>query len=406
MKRISKWFFYLLLFPAVLAVCGWQGWSWWSWASAPVADAATPQAGQPVQPAQQDKAVQIKIGDGATAQQIGDDLKAAGLIRSIDAWNLWTKWQTVQNRQGSFQAGTYAISPTESMSAIADKLWEGKVVERSFTIPEGWTIKQMATYFAEQGFFSADEFIAATKQIPRDRYAWLPEGLPQLEGFLYPDTYQFAGTLTPQLVIDQMLNQFQQVVLPLYQQAQGQTPYTLIQWVTLASVVEKEAAISQERPQIASVFAKRLREDIPLASDPTVEYGLGIRQTKEQPLTYAQVNTPSPYNTYLNAGLPPTPIASPGRASLEASANPPDTEYLYFVARYDGTHVFSKTLAEHEAAQESIRAGVEAGASPQSPNSSPIAAPEASPGKAPDATASQSPKAPSAPLTSPETSPQ
>ncbi len=388
MKRISKWFFYLLLFPAVLAVCGWQGWSWWSWASAPVADAALPQAGQPAQPIQQDKAVQIKIADGATAQQIGEDLKAAGLIRSLDAWNLWTKWQTVQSRQGSFQAGTYAISPAESMSAIADKLWEGKVVERSFTIPEGWTIKQMATYFAEQGFFSADEFIAATKQIPRDRYPWLPEGLPQLEGFLYPDTYQFAGTLTPQLVVDQMLNQFQQVALPLYQQAQGQTPYTLIQWVTLASVVEKEAAISQERPQIASVFAKRLREDIPLASDPTVEYGLGIRQTKEQPLTYAQVNTPSPYNTYLNSGLPPTPIASPGRASLEASANPPDTEYLYFVARYDGTHVFSKTLAEHEAAQESIRAGVEAGNTPQ-------ASPSISPSISPSASSRNSPAAPS-----------
>ena len=419
MKRISKWFFYLLLLPAVLAVCGWQGWAWWSWASAPVADAATPQATQnPGQnsgqnPAQnQDKAVQIKISDGATAQQIGEDLKAAGLIRSLDAWNLWTKWQTVQNRQGSFQAGTYAISPTESLSAIADKLWEGKVVERSFTVPEGWTIKQMATYFAEQGFFSADEFIAATKQIPRDRYPWLPEGLSQLEGFLYPDTYQFAGTLTPQLVIDQMLNQFQQVVLPLYQQAQGQTPYTLIQWVTLASVVEKEAAVSQERPQIASVFAKRLREDIPLASDPTVEYGLGIRQTKEQPLTYAQVNTPSPYNTYLNAGLPPSPIASPGRASLEASVNPVDTDYLYFVARYDGTHVFSKTLAEHEAAQETIRTGVEAESSPQAAPSVAAPSPTApvgaspAPNASPSAAASPSPKALPSPLASPEKSPQ
>jgi UPF0755 protein len=283
----------------------------------------------------------------------------------------------LQNRAGSFQAGTYEISPSESLPDIANKLWEGKVVERSFTIPEGWSIQQMATYFAGQGFFSADEFVAATKEIPRDRFSWLPENLTSLEGFLYPDTYKFAGQLTAKGVVEQMLAQFEQVALPLYQQAQGQTPYSLMQWVTLSSIVEKEAAVSQERPQIASVFAKRLREEIPLASDPTVEYGLGIRQTKEQPLTLTQVNTPSPYNTYLNPGLPPSPIASPGRASLEASLNPADTEYLYFVARYDGTHIFSKTLAEHEAAQGVIRDGVEAQqAKPQnSPENSPLPSP-------------------------------
>jgi UPF0755 protein len=119
--------------------------------------------------------------------------------------------------------------------------------------------------------------------------------------------------------------------------------------------VEKEAVVGQERPLIASVFAKRLREDIPLGADPTVEYGLGIQQTPEQPLTLAEVRTPSPYNTYINPGLPPTPISSPGLASLEVSLDPADTEYLYFVARYDGTHVFSRTLEEHESAQGRIR---------------------------------------------------
>ncbi len=365
----SKWFFYLLLFPAVLGICTWQGWEWWSWASAPVdqptgvpvSKSSSVSPGTPnVQDAGQNKAVQIKIAEGTSAQQIGEDLKAAGLIRSLDAWNLWTKWQSLQNRAGSFQAGAYEISPAESLPNIATKLWEGKVVERSFTIPEGWSIQQMAKYFAEQGFFSAEDFVAGTRNMPRDRFPWLPENLSSLEGFLYPDTYKFAGQLTAQGTIEQMLTQFEQVALPLYQQAKGQTPYSLMDWVTLSSIVEKEAAVSQERPQIASVFAKRLKEEIPLASDPTVEYGLGIRQTKEQPLTLAQVNTPSPYNTYLNVGLPPAPIASPGRASLEASVNPSDTEYLYFVARYDGTHVFSKTLAEHEAAQGIIRDGVEA----------------------------------------------
>ncbi|HEY9659760.1 MAG TPA: endolytic transglycosylase MltG, partial [Allocoleopsis sp.] len=240
--------------------------------------------------------------------------------------------------------------------------------ERSFTIPEGWSIQQMADYFAGQGFFSKEAFLEAVKQIPRDRYAWLPEGIPHLEGFLYPDTYKFTGDLTPDLVIDQMLDRFQQVALPIYQQAKGTTPYSLLEWATLASIVEKEAVIAAERPQIASVFARRLKEGMPLGADPTVEYALGIRQTPDQPLTWEQVRTPSPYNTYENAGLPPTPISSPGIASLEASLNPGNTEYLYFVARYDGTHVFSKTLAEHEAAQSKIHDGLDA-QPPAQPNS-------------------------------------
>lgn len=350
MKAASKWLFYLLLFPAVLALCGWQGWSWWSWASAP-AQADTPAK------ATEDKTIQIQIPQGATAQDIGEDLKAVGLIRSLDAWNMWTRWQSLSDRQGSFQAGTYELSPNESLSEIAEKIWRGQVVERSFTIPEGWSIQQMAEYFAGQGLFSAEAFTAATQQIPRDKYPWLPEGIPKLEGFLYPDTYELPRQPTAEGIVDQMLERFQQVALPIYEQGKGQTPYSLLQWVTLASIVEKEAVVSAERPQIASVFARRLRDGMPLGADPTVEYALGIRQTPDQPLTWDQVKTPSPYNTYVNAGLPPTPISSPGLSSLEAALNPADTEYLYFVARYDGTHVFSKTLEEHEAAQAAIQDG-------------------------------------------------
>ena len=119
--------------------------------------------------------------------------------------------------------------------------------------------------------------------------------------------------------------------------------------------MEKESVVQQERPLIAGVFTARLQQGMRLESDPTVEYGLGIRQTADQPLTYAQVGTPNPYNTYLNAGLPPTAIASPGIASLQATLNPESTEYLFFVARYDGTHVFSRTLTEHVAATKQIR---------------------------------------------------
>jgi UPF0755 protein len=352
-SRFSKWFFLLAVFPVTVGFCGWQGWSWWSWASAP------PLSGAVAAP--EKNAIQIEIPQGATAQEIGATLKAAGLIRSVDAWNLWTRWQTLQNREGSFQAGAYELSPNQPLEAIANTIWQGNIAEQSFTIPEGWSMLQMAEYFDGQGLFSKEEFLAAVQQIPRDRYPWLPEGIPHLEGFLYPDTYKLpTGKVSPQIVINQMLDRFEQTALPIYQQAQTKTPYTLLQWVILSSIVEKEAVVSTERPQIASVFARRLRENIALGSDPTVEYALGIRQTVEQPLTYAQVQTPSPYNTYINVGLPPTPISSPGIASLEASTAPANTDFLYFVARYDGTHVFSKTLAEHEAAQAAIQDGVAA----------------------------------------------
>lgn len=349
---ISKWLFYLVLLPATLAVCGWQGWLWWSWAIAPVLAAESSGANTSV--------VQLEIPQGTSAQQIGQDLEAVGLIRSSTAWQLWTRWRTLWDRQGGFQAGVYELSPTETLPEIAAIIWQGEVVQQIFTIPEGWTIQQMGRYFQDEGFFAADDFIAATRQIPRDRYPWFPANISNLEGFLYPDTYQLTENATPQAVVEQMLIRFQQVALPVFENGRGQTAYNLLEWVTLASIVEKEAVVSAERPLIASVFAKRLREDIPLGADPTVEYAFGIRQTPDQPLTLTQVNTPSPYNTYLNPGLPPGPIASPGLASLETALAPTDTDYLYFVARYDGTHVFSRTLAEHEAAQKAIQDGLEA----------------------------------------------
>ncbi|BAU43693.1 endolytic transglycosylase MltG [Leptolyngbya sp. O-77] len=354
-KRLSGWSKGLILLTLVLLALllgGWQGWRWWLGAIAPAT--STTDSGDPLEGATERGTVQVKIPPGSTAQQIGETLKAQGIIRSTQAWNLWTRWQTVQKRPGSFQAGTYALSPAEPLPAIADQIWRGEVVQNSFTIPEGWTIRQMAEYFEEQGYFPAEEFMAAAQDIPRDRFPWLPENLPILEGFLFPDTYQFAGELTPELAIDQMLRRFEQVALPIYDE--GRSPYSFMEWVTLASIVEKEAVVQEERPTIASVFARRLREGIPLAADPTVEYGLGIRQTVEQPLTYAQVRQPSPYNTYINPGLTPTPIAAPGLASLEASLNPGDTEYLFFMARYDGTHIFSRTLAEHEAAKRAVDA--------------------------------------------------
>lgn len=342
----------------MLGVSAWQGWAWWSWASAPV---ATVESGADSTTEDAASAVQIEIPSGTPGQQIGQDLEAAGLIRSATAWDLWIRWQGLSNRAGDFQAGVYALSPSQSMEEIANQIWQGDVIQTSFTVPEGWSIDQMAASFEEQGFFSADEFKAAARQIPYDQYPWLPADIPHLEGFLYPDTYQITSDLiSPTAFINQMLSRFEQIALPLYQEGQDQVNLSLLEWVTLASIVEKESVVADERLVIAGVFTNRLREGMRLEADPTVEYGLGIRQTVEQPLTFAQVETPSPYNTYVNAGLPPTAIASPGLPALEATLYPADTDYLYFVARYDGTHVFSETLEEHLIAQNAIRDAVEA----------------------------------------------
>lgn len=342
---------------AILGLATWQTWSWWRWASSPIVPVSSTEA-----PASESVSTQqIHIPYGTSVQGIGQKLEAAGLIHSDVAWTLWARWLTfrstvLQGQPGSFQAGVYELSPTQPLSAIAHKIWIGEVTQDRFTIPEGWTRQQMADYFEAEGYFTAEAFLAATQQIPRDEFPWLPPGLPHLEGFLFPSTYQLpATTMTPTAVVRQMLQGFEQLALPVFQRAQTTAELDFHQWVTLASIVEKEAVIPGERPLIAGVFVQRLRRGMLLGADPTVEYGLGIVQTPDQPLTYSQVNIPSPYNTYLNPGLPPTPIASPGLASLEATLYPEETDYLYFVARYDGTHVFSRTLRAHRAAQAAIR---------------------------------------------------
>ncbi len=329
--------------------------SWWQHSTQPAAGRAAGSQSQV-----------IEIAAGTPAQRIGETLAERDLIASARAWRVWTFWQQrVRRRGGGFQAGTYVLSPARSLPEIAEQIWTGDVEQQQVVVPEGWTRAQMADRFAQLGWFEADAFLEATTHIPRDRFPWLPPDLPHLEGFLFPDTYFFpAGTPpTPERVRDRLLAQFEATALPLYRAHRaattaGSRPATagsLLEWATLASLIEKEAVVAEERGTIAGVFANRLERGMPLASDPTVEYGLGISQTPDRPLTLAQVRMPSPYNTYLNPGLPPTPIASVGLASLQAALAPEPTEYLFFVARHDGTHVFSRTFAEHSRAQQAIQ---------------------------------------------------
>ena len=337
----------LKIIPATLGGLLLLGWAGWKGITAPVEA-----KGEAID---KEKQVQFTVKSGVGGNQIGAELAQAGLIKSSNSWKIWTKLKQTTDSKGGFKAGTYLISPEESLSDIAGKIWDGEIMQTNFTIPEGWSTKQMAEYFESLGYFSAEEFQTAVTEIPDDKYPWLPEDLPILEGFLYPDTYKISSdrTSNPQAIINTMLDRFAEIALPVYEAQQPNMD--LLDWVTLASIVEKEAVVGEERRKIAGVFTARLEKGMTLGSDPTVEYGLGIRQTADQPLTYAQVATPSPYNTYINPGLTPTPIASPGIESMKATLNPENTNYLYFVARYDGTHIFSKTLSEHEAATREIR---------------------------------------------------
>lgn len=309
-----------------------------------------------LQPVGGSEPIQVVIEQGSSSRSIGQKLYQAGVIRSDVAWRLWSRTLA---RDWVFQAGTYLLDPSQDMLAVAQQLRQGNVLQTRLTIPEGWRIDQMAAALAQRNWVEADTFIAMAQVIPP--LDWLPQDLKSLEGYLFPDTYLFPveqveGSLPDhekaQTVVNVMLQRFVSVALPLFQQ--HSTPLSLHEWVTLASIVEREAVVPEERALIAGVFLNRLRQGIPLGADPTVEYALNIRQTPDRRLTLAEVRTPSPYNTYLNPGLPPGPIASPGLASLTAVLEPEETDFLYFVARYDGTHVFSKTLAEHEAAQLQI----------------------------------------------------
>jgi len=301
------------------------------------------EAGQPVGG---DAPIRVVIRPGSSLRQVGSQLQQAGVIRSQWAWDLRSRWQPWVVR-----AGTYDLDPRQNLAGVMETLASGQTVQVRITIPEGWRIRQMDRYLREEvGIPDFEGAVADFAALP-----WIPKTAPSLEGFLFPETYFLPiEDLSAPALIRLMLQQFQAQALPLWQAHTPPPDWDVLQWVTLASIVEKEAVLPQERRLIAGVFWQRLQRGMPLGADPTIEYFLNIRQTPTRRLTFAEVRIPSPYNTYLNPGLPPGPIASPGLASLQAALDPEPTDYLYFVARYDGSHVFSRTLAEHEAAQRQI----------------------------------------------------
>ena len=296
--------------------------------------------------------VNFVVEIGETAIGISSRLQELGLI--TDAV-LFRRFLQYHGLDASLEAGEYQLRRNMTMREIAEALQHSRMVEVAITIPEGWRAEQVADYLTTENIMDGSVFLAAVRQgdaIDHQLLADRPAGVG-LEGYLFPDTYRLPARATPEDLLGRMLDNMQSR-LPIGWEgmaaAQGLTFYDVL---TVAAIVEREAVIPAERPTIASVYLNRIQRDMYLNADPTVQYAMGYQPESGQwwktPVTleeYQAVN--SPYNTYLNPGLPPGPIASPGVDSILAVLQPDQTPYLYFLGTGDGSHIFAETFEEHE----------------------------------------------------------
>jgi UPF0755 protein len=276
---------------------------------------------------------------GIALAQVTRRLERAGLVRSARA----TEWLArLQGLAGRLQAGEYQLSPGLSSREILDRISSGRVVTYELALPEGMRAAEIAGRLEERGLAEAEAFMAVVKDPELARELGV-EGL-QLEGYLYPETYRLPRTLPPEEIARTMVEQFKQVWREIEPLA-ARRGMSMLEVVTLASIVEKETGEASERPLIAAVFLNRLDRGMRLETDPAVIYGI---EDFDGNLTKRHLRDASnPYNTYRHPGLPPGPIASPGADALRAVVRPSQSDYLYFVSMNDGTHKFSRTYREH-----------------------------------------------------------
>jgi UPF0755 protein len=286
----------------------------------------------------------VEIPPGAPISVIGQRLVDAGVISSRPAFR-YALWVTGQSRR--LQAGEYRFDRPMRPVEVVRKIAQGDVFLQPITFPEGLTIREMAALFEKSGLGEASEFIRAAAN--KDRIAHLDAGASDLEGYLFPATYTLPRRATAERLIELMVAGFEQAFDETLRTEAAGRGLDVRQAVTLASLVEKETAKAEERPLVAAVYANRLRIGMGLQCDPTVIYALQRAGRFTGNLRREDLLFDSPYNTYRYAGLPPGPIASPGRAALEAAVRPADVPYIYFVSRNDGSHAFAATLAEHNA---------------------------------------------------------
>jgi UPF0755 protein len=280
----------------------------------------------------------VKKGSGL--KSVSSELEKRKLIKSKE---LFIFWALLKGGARDIKAGEYSLNQSMSPVRIFTMLSSGAVKTHPLTIPEGLAIEQIADILAQKGLVDKREFI--TLALDKDLAAFYNIDGQSLEGYLFPDTYLISRDRGAREVIDLMVKRFWHIFNSL--EKDQKPPLSLREIVTLASIVEKETGLAEERPLIASVFLNRLKKRMRLESDPTVIYGL---KDFDGNLTKEHLQSPNPYNTYRHRGLPPGPIANPGRDSLDAVLNPVQTEYLYFVSKNDGSHRFSTTLKEHNRA--------------------------------------------------------
>jgi len=287
----------------------------------------------------------VTIEQGEGVSDIAEKLAAGGLIKNKMAFELFA-W--LGQTRDKFWPGEYYLSPDMSLKEIINALVsQHQAPEETITIIEGWTIKDIAAYLAEQELVSQEDFFAALEEVsaeePYEFLADRPSGA-DLEGYLFPDTYRIYQETTARAIVEKLLQNFDQKVDAEMRAKIKEQDRTIFETITLASLVEKEAALEQDRRIIADIFSRRLANDIPLQSCASVNYILG---SSTQRLTYEETRTESPYNTYLYRGLPPGPIGNPSLSSIKAVLDPIVTDYWYFLATPEGKTIFSKSLDEH-----------------------------------------------------------
>jgi UPF0755 protein len=289
----------------------------------------------------------VIVPRGATLRVAAESLASAGVVQSATMFRLYAM---LRGSDRSIRAGTYVFQRGVSWGEVVDDLRGGKGLEHTITIPEGWSLYQIVPQLARVLDAPIDSVRAAVRDTALLHLLDVPT--PTLEGYLFPDTYVFPDGTTPRAAVRVMVDRFQRVWQPEWDQRLQALAMSRHDVMALASIVEKEARLPEERPVIAAVYLNRLKRGMLLQADPTVQYALGRHVAR---VTFKDLEIDSPYNTYRRPGLPPGPIASPGRPAIVASLNPATVPYLYFVAHPDGHHEFTTDFAAHSVAVRAAR---------------------------------------------------
>ncbi len=284
----------------------------------------------------------IAVRRGMNFREVACLLEEEGIIRGIGRFvllgKLWGAFPKVK-------AGEYELSSSMTPLQVLDALTEGRIKQHKVSIPEGYSLRQIAEFLEMEGITNGGAFLE--KCFSRRYISSLGIEVDSLEGYLFPDSYLFSRGLPPEDVIETMVRQFRQVYTPQYSERAKELGYSDYKVLILASIIEKEAAIPEERFLVSSVYHNRLKRNMRLYSCPTVIYGI---KDFNGNLTKRDLERYTPYNTYIIRGLPPGPICNPGKEAIEAALYPAETKYLYFVSKNDGSHHFSATLKEHNTA--------------------------------------------------------